>query len=82
VRDKDTRGKLMKFLNNNKIHITTHFVPLHSSHAGLKFARYVGSMKYTDNSSDILVRLPLFYDMTTYQAKEVVRVIKSFYKNS
>lgn len=36
-----------------------HYVPLHSSPAGLKYGRAVGSMEVTDRVSESLVRLPL-----------------------
>lgn len=37
-----------------------HYIPLHSSPAGRRFGRAVGSMAVTDDVSDRLVRLPLW----------------------
>jgi dTDP-4-amino-4,6-dideoxygalactose transaminase len=37
-----------------------HYVPLHNSPAGLRFARTSGVLSYTQDVSSRLVRLPLF----------------------
>lgn len=76
-----TRPKLIEYLRKKSIWTVFHYIPLHSSPAGLKYAKFVGSMKVTNDYSARLIRLPLFYDMTISQADYVVREIKNFYKN-
>lgn len=49
-------GKLREF----DIHAVFHYVPLHSSPAGKQFGRAHGNLAVTDDSSDRLVRLPLW----------------------
>lgn len=44
-----------------------HYVPLHSSPAGLRCARAHGSMKHSDHVSDCLVRLPLWIGLEVHQ---------------
>jgi len=44
-----------------------HYVPLHSSVAGQKFGRSHGSMDVTNDVSDRLVRLPVFYGLKSEQ---------------
>jgi dTDP-4-amino-4,6-dideoxygalactose transaminase len=47
------------------VHAVFHYVPLHSSPAGRRFGRVVGSMKVTDDISTRLIRLPLWPTMET-----------------
>jgi dTDP-4-amino-4,6-dideoxygalactose transaminase len=82
VENTDTRQRLMKFLESKGIHTTFHYVPLHSSLAGLKYGRYVGNMQFTDHYSQRLLRLPLFYDMTRSKVKNVVKEIETFYEKN
>ncbi|TAL72572.1 MAG: dTDP-4-amino-4,6-dideoxygalactose transaminase [Rhodanobacter sp.] len=44
-----------------------HYVPLHSSPAGRRYARAHGSMRHTDRVSDCLVRLPLWIGLEDHQ---------------
>jgi dTDP-4-amino-4,6-dideoxygalactose transaminase len=44
-----------------------HYVPLHSSPAGLRCARTHGPMRHTDRVSDCLVRLPLWIGLEAHQ---------------
>jgi TDP-4-keto-6-deoxy-D-glucose transaminase len=44
-----------------------HYVPLHSSPAGLRCARAHGTMRHTDRVSDCLVRLPLWLGLEDCQ---------------
>ena len=73
------RPKLIKYLKSKKISTVFHYIPLHSSPAGLKYAKFVGSLKVTDDYSQRLIRLPLFFDMTKAQLENVVEEIKNFY---
>jgi len=49
-----------------------HYVPLHSSPGGQRFARVHGSMALTDSLSERLVRLPLYFTL----GQDVERVIE------
>lgn len=40
-----------------------HYVPLHSSPAGLKYCRTHGSLELTENLADRLLRLPLWFNL-------------------
>ena len=52
-----------------------HYVPLHSSPAGLSYGRAAGSMAITDDASDRLVRLPLWIGLEEQQARVINEVI-------
>lgn len=74
------RNKFMEFLKKRDILTVFHYIPLHSSPAGKKYGRYVGKMEITDKTSDTLVRLPLFYDITEKEIDYIVETIYDFFK--
>lgn len=56
----ETRTRVISGLKQQGINSVFHYVPLHTSPAGKKFGRYVGSMENTEIFADRLVRLPLW----------------------
>lgn len=54
------RSLFIAGLKEAGIHAVFHYVPLHSSPAGLRFGRVHGNMEVTDRVSSRLVRLPLW----------------------
>ncbi len=46
-----------------------HYIPLHSSPAGLRLARAAGSLEVTDQVTDTLVRLPLWLGLEQHLAR-------------
>ena len=73
-----TRTNFIKFLKEKGISTVFHYVPLHSSPAGRKFGRYVGSMVVTDRISETLVRLPLFYSLSEEELDYIKLCVKEF----
>jgi dTDP-4-amino-4,6-dideoxygalactose transaminase len=71
----ESRGKFISEMASHSIVAPFHYVPLHSSPAGLKNGRVRGSMANTDDLSGRLVRLPLFFNMQN-QADRVIDVAK------
>ena len=59
----DIRTKFINYMKNNDILCVFHYIPLHSSPAGIKYGRYIGKMNNTNNVSETLVILPLYYGM-------------------
>jgi dTDP-4-amino-4,6-dideoxygalactose transaminase len=57
------RNALIAALRGQGITAPFHYVPLHSSEAGRRFGRAVGSLAATDSVSDRLIRLPLWSGM-------------------
>jgi dTDP-4-amino-4,6-dideoxygalactose transaminase len=71
--DLDTRTRFIASLKAEGIHPVFHYIPLHSSPAGRRYARADGSMAVTDRVSDCLVRLPLWLaDMDQSRVMETV----------
>ncbi|EPY2277507.1 dTDP-4-amino-4,6-dideoxygalactose transaminase [Clostridium sporogenes] len=79
TKDLQERTKLINYLKNNNILSVFHYIPLHSSPAGLKFGRFNGEDKYTTKESERLLRLPLFYDLDIDSVKEICEKIYEFY---
>ena len=75
------RTKLITHLKNQGIISVFHYVPLHSSSAGQLYGRVGGDMQNTNNTSDCLLRLPLFPDLTSSQLEKVVENINNFFAN-
>jgi dTDP-4-amino-4,6-dideoxygalactose transaminase len=80
VKDKEERTRLIKHLKKNGVDAVFHYVPLHSSPAGMKFGRTAGELLNTIGLSERILRLPLYYEMTEEQVYMVTRKIKDFYQ--
>jgi dTDP-4-amino-4,6-dideoxygalactose transaminase len=79
VKNLDERTKLLNFLRENGIYAVFHYVPLHSSPAGLKFGRFFGEDVFTTKESERLIRLPLFYNIKKEEIEFVIRKIFDFF---
>lgn len=78
VKDLSVRTKLISYLKEKGIYSAFHYVPLHSSPAGLKFGRFSGEDKYTTKESERLLRLPMFYNLEMQDAEYVADSVLSF----
>jgi dTDP-4-amino-4,6-dideoxygalactose transaminase len=74
----EIRSKFIDFMNAKGIMCIFHYVPLHSSPAGKKYGEAISSMKNTDNASDTLARLPLFYMMNEETQSKIIDCARSF----
>jgi len=75
----EERSGLITCLRNENIHAVFHYIPLHSSPAGKKFGRVAGDLKHTQDLSEKVLRLPLYYEMSLDDVDRVADVISSFY---
>ncbi len=73
------RTGLIEFLKEHGIMAVFHYVPLHSSPAGLSYGRACGPLEVTQRVSDCLLRLPLYYEMSPENVQYVVERIAQFY---
>ncbi len=81
-KDLEERTGLINYLMSNDILPASHYVPLHSSKAGLIYSEFRGEDKYTTRESERLLRLPMYYKLTDEDLDEVVSRVKEFYKFS
>ena len=75
----EERGRLISFLKDNGIISVFHYVPLHSSRAGMEYGRFHGEDKYTTEISNRLLRLPMYYGLETEQIQLICETIEEFY---
>ena len=79
TKDAKTAHDLLAYMKEHGVGAVFHYIPLHSSPAGLKYGRSSGSMKNTEQLADCLVRLPMFSDLTLERADEVVGLVQRFF---
>ena len=68
------RTQFIDYMKSNGINPVFHYIPLHSSPAGIKYGRVSGDMAVTDRVSDTLVRMPMYYTLSDDELSS----IKSF----
>lgn len=73
--DLKTRNYLLNKLNAAGVNAIFHYIPLHSSAAGIKYGRAHGDLKVTCSISDRVVRLPLWVGMDHGNVAEVVSTV-------
>ncbi|MDO5449095.1 MAG: dTDP-4-amino-4,6-dideoxygalactose transaminase, partial [Clostridia bacterium] len=74
------RDALIKYLKENGASAVFHYVPLHTAPAGQKFGRFHGDDKYTTNTYERLLRLPMYYGLKNEDLEKVCELITDFYK--
>jgi dTDP-4-amino-4,6-dideoxygalactose transaminase len=70
------RADVLASLRSRGIHAVFHYVPLHSSPAGVRFGRTATPMPVTDDCSSRLIRLPLWIGMTPQNQAAVVDALQ------
>ena len=78
ARDLEQRTRLISWLKEHGIMSVFHYIPLHSAPAGRKFGRFSGEDVYTTKESERLMRLPMFYNLSTEEVDTVIRTIREF----
>lgn len=79
VKDLEDRTLLLDYLKQNNIYAVFHYVPLHSSPAGLKFGGFYSSDIYTTKESERLIRLPMYYGISKNEINNILNIIKNYY---
>lgn len=80
VKNLEERTRFIEYLEKKEIKAVFHYVPLHSSKAGLKYGRFYGRDQYTTRESERLVRLPMYYGLKTSDVEYIVDAMMQFYK--
>lgn len=81
TRNIEERTRLTDFLRKKGITAPFHYIPLHSSLQGQKCGTFCGEDKYTTDTSDRLIRLPLYMDLTFEQVDYICEQVYAFYKD-
>ena len=76
--DLEERQKLIAFLKEHGVGAVFHYVPLHSSEAGIRYGCFSGEDLCTTRESERLIRLPMWYGLSDLEIKLVSDTIQSF----
>ena len=78
TKNKIIRDELQTFLKKHNIGSAFHFIPLHNSIMGKKYGFESNALKYTDNLSQRLLRLPLYNAISEKEINYVCDYIDNF----
>ena len=76
----EERSRLIAHLRERDILAVFHYIPLHSSPAGMRYGRFCGEDRYTTKESERLLRLPLYYGLTAEDRGRVTDAVLEFYR--
>ncbi|MBC8796430.1 dTDP-4-amino-4,6-dideoxygalactose transaminase [Shewanella algae] len=79
VKDLDERQSLISYLAEQGAMAVFHYIPLHSSFAGLNYGEFFGEDVYTTKESERLMRLPLYYGLSNDEADHIINSIVKFF---
>ena len=74
------RCDFIEYMKKRGVFCVFHYVPLHSSPFGKKSFSFCGEDRYTTKTSETLVRLPMYKDLTKDDVDYVMENIYSFFK--
>ena len=80
-RDIEDRTRFISFMKERGAQCVFHYVPLHSSPAGLRFGRFSGEDVYTTAESERLVRLPMYYGMNDQDRNTVITAAIDYFSS-
>jgi dTDP-4-amino-4,6-dideoxygalactose transaminase len=70
------RQSVLTRMNASKVNAVFHYVPLHSSPAGLRYGRIAEQLSVTERQSELIIRLPLWIGISFEQQDKVVSVLR------
>ena len=80
LKDRIERDKYIEFMKQNDIMCTFHYIPLHSAPAGIQYCRFSGEDIYTTKESERLVRLPMYYGLSSIEQQKVIDCTYAYFK--
>ena len=78
LKDFQQRTDLIDYLKRQNIQAVFHYVPLHSSPMGQRFGYQSGMLPVTENTSERLLRLPFYNELTLDEIKQITEHIFLF----
>lgn len=79
LKDLKQRTEFLSYMRENGVCCVFHYIPLHSSSAGMRFGTFHGEDKYTTLESERLARLPMYYGMSEIDLKYVIKKTLEFF---
>lgn len=68
----ETRQEFMQYMRNQGIETTFHYIPLHSSPAGIKYGEKRRHLPWTDHHAARIVRLPLYASLSDEEVDYII----------
>ena len=79
LRDLKQRTEFLSYMRENEIYSVFHYIPLHSSPAGMRFGIFHGEDKYTTIESERIARLPMYYGLSEKNREYVIKKVVQFF---
>lgn len=80
VNKPSVRDDLLAFMKERGVQCTSHYVPLHSAPAGVKYGKTSGILPITDTVAEQIVRLPLWPQMSSKEVTYIIETLISFFR--
>lgn len=81
LKNLDERTEMLEHLKANGIYAVFHYIPLHSSVAGVRFSRLEGEDRYTTCESERVVRLPIWYGMDDEIIEYIINHVFAYFES-
>lgn len=79
LKNLEERTQFISYMKSNGVGCVFHYVPLHSSEAGVKYGKFHNSDIYTTAESEKLVRLPMFYMISNEYISKTIYYTKQYF---
>lgn len=79
LKNLEQRGEFIRYMREKETYCVFHYVPLHSSEAGMKYGCFSGTDNYTTIESNRLVRLPMYYGLSLEDKETIVQAIVHYF---
>ena len=79
LKSQDARNRMIKYLKSRGILSVFHYIPLHLSPMGQKLYGQLSDLKITEEISERILRLPLYYNMPAGAQENIIREINEFF---
>jgi dTDP-4-amino-4,6-dideoxygalactose transaminase len=76
----EVRTHFIESMKEVNIQTAFHYIPLHSSPAGIKFSRFSGVDKNTTSESEKLIRLPIWYNLSDTEVQYVIDHLINYFR--
>ena len=74
----EQRQAFIEHMQRNMVQTPFHYVPLHTSIMGKTFGYQAGDLPLTEDTSDRLVRLPLYWSLNEPYVDRIIQMAKAF----
>ena len=81
-KDINERQALIEHLRERGVIAVFHYIPLHSSKAGMVYGRFHGDDNHTTKESERLLRLPLYYGLEEEKVSYIIDSVIAFYNDN